>query len=478
MPGYRTLSTLATALVVTMVILTPAVAVAQKVGPASNPSPSAGATAVATSTALSWSAGTEARRFDVRFGTQSPPQLVVRNLSVTTYQPGPLAPGITYYWQVDSRGKGNDVTPGPLWSFTTTAEPVAAPAAAGDPSPASGATDIAPSTAVTWAASAGATSYDVAFGTTNPPSTIVATELAAAAYTPSAALAYATTYYWQITAKGAGGSTAGPVWSFTTQSAPPPDPPPTHTLDRLRVMTWNISLGRNLAGTMNVDAQVALMADSGAHIIALQEVTISSGADLRAQYETKLEALTQREWSAVWAPGPRPTPSEGNLILTVLPVLSWSIFQYDSASWDPSWLDTKRAAAQITVSVNTVPLNIFATHLPLDANHRRSHVNAMLAWIADFPEPRLFGGDFNMVSGTTEYATMSGAFADTWTALAEGDQGFTMDKRDSAGGVPGRIDYWWQEISDTQLRGSEIWVIKTTRSDHHALVIDLEAQAK
>jgi endonuclease/exonuclease/phosphatase family metal-dependent hydrolase len=162
----------------------------------------------------------------------------------------------------------------------------------------------------------------------------------------------------------------------------------------------------------------------------------------------------------------------------MLPVVSSSIFQHDSAPWDPSWLDTKRAAAQITVSVNSVPLNVFATHLPLDASHRRSHINAMLGWIADFPRPRLFGGDFNMVSGTTEYNTMSGAFADIWAALAVNDQGFTMDKRNSAGGAPGRIDYWWQEITDMQMRGSEIWVIKTTRSDHHALVVDLEVQVK
>ena len=243
-------------------------------------------------------------------------------------------------------------------------------------------------------------------------------------------------------------------------------------------MTWNISMGRNLAGTLNVDAQVALMADSGAHIIALQEVTISSGTDLRVLYETKLEALTQRDWNAVWAPGPRPSPTEGNLLLTMLPVVSSSIFQYDSAPWDPSWQDTKRAAAQISVSVNGVPLNVFATHLPLDANHRRLHVNAMLAWIAGFSGPRLFGGDLNLVAGSTEYTTISGAFADTWTLLAPGDQGFTMDKRNIAGNAPGRIDYWWQEITDTPVRGSEIWVIKTTRSDHHALVTDFSVQVK
>jgi len=313
----------------------------------------------------------------------------------------------------------------------------------------------------------------VAFGTSNPPN-VVSTDQSTTTYTPSAALAYSTTYYWQISAKGAGGSTAGPEWSFTTIAAPPA----TQTLDRLRVMTWNISMGKNLAGTMNVDEQVALMADSGAHIIALQEVTVSSGADLRALYETKLEALTQRDWTAVWAPGPRPTPSEGNLILTMLPVLSSSVFQYDSAPWDPSWLDTKRAAAQISVSVNGVPVTVFATHLPLDTNHRRSHINAMLTWIAGFAGPRIFGGDFNMVAGTTEYATMRGAFADAWTLLAPDDQGFTMDKRSSAGNTPGRIDYWWQEITDTQVRGTEVWVIKTKRSDHHALVIDLYVYPK
>ena len=165
-------------------------------------------------------------------------------------------------------------------------------------------------------------------------------------------------------------------------------------------------------------------------------------------------------------------------VLTMLPVLSSSIFQYDSAPWDPSWLDTKRAAAQISVSVNGVPVTVFATHLPLDTNHRRLHINAMLTWIAGFAGPRIFGGDFNMVAGTTEYATMQASFADAWTLLAPGDQGFTMDKRSSAGNTPGRIDYWWQEISDTQARGTEMWVIKTKRSDHHALVIDLDVHPK
>jgi endonuclease/exonuclease/phosphatase family metal-dependent hydrolase len=437
------------------------------------PTPANASTDIAASSALTWTASDGASTYDVAFGTGNPPTAVATDQTAASYTPAAtLAYSTTYYWQITAKGPGGS-TAGPVWSFTTAAAPIPPPAVPGGPTPANASTDIAPSSALTWTASAGANTYDVAIGTSNPP-TAVATDETAASYTPAAALAYSTTYYWQITAKGPGGSTAGPVWSFTTAAAPPP----TETLDRLRLLTWNISMGKNLAGTMNVDAQVALMADSGAHVIALQEVTVSSATDLRAQYEARLEALTQRDWTAVWAPDPRATPSEGNLILTMLPVLSSSIFQYDSTPSDPSWLDTKRAAAQITVSVNGVPVTVFATHLPLDANNRRLHVNAMLNWMATFDGPRIFGGDLNTVAGTTEYNAIRGAFADTWTLLAPGDQGFTMDKRSSAGNAPGRIDYWWQENADTQARGTEAWVIKTKRSDHHALVIDLDVHPK
>lgn len=77
-----------------------------------------------------------------------------------------------------------------------------------------------------------------------------------------------------------------------------------------------------------------------------------------------------------------------------------------------------------------------------------------------------------MVPGELTYTDMAGMFTDTWTALAAGDQGFTMHVR-SCGQCTRRIDYWWQEKADIQALGSEIWVVKTTRSDHHAVVLDV-----
>jgi endonuclease/exonuclease/phosphatase family metal-dependent hydrolase len=454
--------------------LAPASVFAQTPGQVSNPTPANGATNVATTTALSWSAATDAIRYDVRLGTTNPPPIVARNHKDTFYQPAsPLLPGMTYYWQIDARGKGNSVTPGPVWSFTTAAAPTPAPSAPSAPSPADGAADVVITTALSWADSTDATGYDVAFGTANPPP-VVSSHQAGTTYDPPGDLTHAATYYWQVTARGDGGTTAGPVWSFTTAAAPPVST----ALDRLRVMSWNVRMGMNLAGSMNVDAQVALMADSGAHVIVLQEVTITSGADLPALYESGLETLTGQQWNAVWAPAPRPstTTPEGNLILTMLPIVSSSTLSIDSAPSDPTWLDSKRSAAQVEIVVNEQPVHVFGTHLALDAAQRASQLETLRTWISGFPAPRLIGGDFNMVEGEPEYLTMAGSFADVWPMLAPGDQGFTMDSRASAGHQPGRIDYWWQELSATQALSTEVWVVKTSRSDHHALVADVRVQ--
>lgn len=246
--------------------------------------------------------------------------------------------------------------------------------------------------------------------------------------------------------------------------------------NRLRLLTWNVRMGRNRAGTLNVDAQVQQMADAGADVMALQEVTITPEGDLPALYESKLEALTGRTWHAVWAPAPRPatTTAEGNLLLTAAPIVASSTLPIDSAPWDPKWLDTKRSAAHAAIAFNGATLNVIGTHLAVSSTHRRQQLGKLLAWVERMSPPKLVGGDFNMVEGSAEYMRMAEAFVDVWSALAPGGAGFTKDVRNTADGRPGRIDYWWQERDHSRARATAIRVLTTTRSDHYAVVVDVE----
>ena len=98
---------------------------------------------------------------------------------------------------------------------TPATHPPTAPVAG---NPANGATGVSAPLTLTWSA-AGATSYDVYFGSTNPPQAIETGQVTTS-YAPT--IATGTTYFWQIVARNSAGSTAGPVWSFTTVPTPVP----------------------------------------------------------------------------------------------------------------------------------------------------------------------------------------------------------------------------------------------------------------
>jgi len=80
-------------------------------------SPGQGATNVSTSVSLTWGAVSGATSYDVLFGTTPSPSLI-GNTAGTSFSPGPLAPGTTYYWIVTAKNAFGS-TPSALWFFTT-----------------------------------------------------------------------------------------------------------------------------------------------------------------------------------------------------------------------------------------------------------------------------------------------------------------------------------------------------------------------
>jgi len=111
---------------------------------------------------------------------------------------------------------------GPNNAFVLVAsEAVPPPGQATDPVPANNAVDVPVSPTLSWTAGSGATSHDVYFGDTNPPPFIG--NQAGTSFSPGI-LSGGTIYYWQINEQGAGGTTIGNLWQFTTTLPllPPP----------------------------------------------------------------------------------------------------------------------------------------------------------------------------------------------------------------------------------------------------------------
>ena len=114
----------------------------------------------------------------------------------------------------------NPVAPNRVGFYSIINQPPNTPT---NPNPAHTATNVALTAALSWSGSDpnnDPLTYEVRFGTANPPPQVVADQ-SATSYDPPGDLASGTTYYWKIIANdGRGGTTPGPVWSFTTAAGP------------------------------------------------------------------------------------------------------------------------------------------------------------------------------------------------------------------------------------------------------------------
>ena len=189
----------------------------------SSPNPENGATEVSIDTILSWTCSDpdeDPLTYDVYFGTTNPPSLVSSNQTFTSYNPGILDFGTTYYWKIIAWDDSDEFAQGPIWSFTTIDnDPPNIPS---NPNPYDGETDVDINSCVSWTGgdpNGDEVIYDVYFGTSSPPP-LVMYNITGTIYCP-VTMDYLTTYYWQIEAKDEYGyTTMGPEWSFTTEDEP------------------------------------------------------------------------------------------------------------------------------------------------------------------------------------------------------------------------------------------------------------------
>jgi hypothetical protein len=230
--------------------------------------------------------------------------------------------------------------PGPATNDNTIVPkpgPPPPPTPPANPNPASGATGISLATTLTWTSS-GATSYDVFFGTSNPPP-IVSSNQAAASYSASG-LSEDTPYFWQIVARNSVGTATGPIWSFTTVAAPPPPSTPSGPspvngatgVSLAPTLTWSSSGATSYDirfGTNNPPPIVS--SDQAAASFSASGLSASTTYFWQIVARNNAGTTTGPTWSftTVAAPPPPSTPSgpspvNGATGVSLAPTLTWS----------------------------------------------------------------------------------------------------------------------------------------------------------
>jgi hypothetical protein len=190
--------------------------------------PTNGATGQSTSPTLTWGTSLRATSYEYCLDTTNDSACGGTWTSTGTNAfvgLGGLSDATTYYWQVRATNPGGTTyaegSAATFWRFSTQ------PGAFGKLTPTSGATGLLPNPAVSWQASAGATSYEVCADTTDNGQCDGLwwdAGTGTGGTWPGPALEYYTVYYWQVRAVYAGGDTradGGAWWNFRTRVEPP-----------------------------------------------------------------------------------------------------------------------------------------------------------------------------------------------------------------------------------------------------------------
>ena len=192
-------------------------------GVPSNPSPTNNASEQNLDVTLSWRCSDpdgDNLVFDLYFGTDSTPNIVSTSITQTSYDPGQLQGGTTYYWKVIAKDNNGHSTSGSVWNFKTIGnQPPSEPSNPSVSTYSFG--DAGVKVQLNWESSDpeyDPLSYDIYFGTGSNPQ-IIKSNNTSDSYSVNTGdfLSYNTTYYWKIVAKdNHQNETASQIWQFNT----------------------------------------------------------------------------------------------------------------------------------------------------------------------------------------------------------------------------------------------------------------------
>ena len=172
-----------------------------------------------TSPTLSWGTVTGSASYGVQVSTVTTFASMVSNQSslVATFSTvSGLSNSITYYWRANATNAGGTSAWSSAWGFTTTAIPgLGAPVLA---LPSNNAVNQSTSPTLSWNTVTGAGTYTVLVSSASNFGSTVSSQMGLTGLSTSVSgLSNNTSYYWEVSATNAGGTSAwSSMWSFTT----------------------------------------------------------------------------------------------------------------------------------------------------------------------------------------------------------------------------------------------------------------------
>lgn len=238
----------------------------------------------------------------------------------------------------------------------------------------------------------------------------------------------------------------------------------------LRVLIYNVHAGRDAAGADNLERVAAVIADSGADVVLLQEVdrgtSRSGGVDQLAQL-MRLTGFHGAFGKSLDFQG----GEYGIAVLSRWPIAASEVI--------PLRIDPPQPRAggslepRIAFLVETItpagPLAVVNTHFDAsrDERWRLQETTDLLEALAERMEIALAGGDFNSEPGSAVHQRLvDGGLRDAWLECGLGPA-LTFP----AAGPVKRIDYVFL-ADDTRCNGAR--VLDSDASDHRPLLVEIQ----
>ncbi|MFG6120960.1 endonuclease/exonuclease/phosphatase family protein [Thalassobacillus sp. B23F22_16] len=244
----------------------------------------------------------------------------------------------------------------------------------------------------------------------------------------------------------------------------------------VRVMSYNIAAGAGSDGVYDTERIAQVIKDSGAEVIALQEVDVHWGA--RSNNDDILADLADRlDMHSFFAPiydmdplvEGEPRRQFGVAILSKYPIIKATNHDITRLSTQNTTPEPALAPgfAEAIINVKGALVPFYSTHLDYrgDPTVRIMQVDDMLNIFDEQAGEKVLLGDMNATPEAPELSPLFDRFTDAWSAVSD-ELGYTF----SALAPSKRIDYIFASES-IEVQDAE--VIDTLASDHLPVVADL-----